>query len=223
MQGELKGMILSSLLKGEKDSNSIFNDVTANETEINMPDGTKEKFNYKGTLNNIRVDILYLRRHKYIRILNKKRPYTYALTSLGKRGADNPFAYLEYREKVIKKALESKTEELKSQFEDRVKAEVESRIEAEIKKIHDSNLDIIAQRAKEYAHEVLHDKDGKFRNAVREKALEQMTQILIPRGTKLFVGTNNTIELNMTPNPKYPYPLVVVVENGRIKDSYQKK
>jgi len=45
MQGELKGMILSSLLKGEKDSNSIFNDVTANETEIKMPDGTKEKFN----------------------------------------------------------------------------------------------------------------------------------------------------------------------------------
>jgi len=154
MQGALKGMILSALLTGEKTSNSIFDDVVSNEYEYDIPGGDKQKFTYDGTLNNLRVDILYLRTHKYIRIVNKEIPYIYALTQLGKQGAVRPFLYLEYRQKAIDKAVKSRAEELKTEFEDRengiknsvkarvaeletqfesrVKNEAENRIEAEI-------------------------------------------------------------------------------------------
>ena len=223
MQGSLKGMILSSLLTGEKTSKSIFEEVSGNEYEYKIPAGENQKFTYEGTINNIRVDVLYLRTHKYIRIVNKKIPYSYALTELGKRGADNPFRYLEVREELIEKAVKSRTEDLEAQFESRVKTEVESRIEAEIEKIRDSNQDIIAQQAKEIAHTVLYDKDKRFRDAVRAKATELMTEEYIPRGTKLFVGHDNIIELNMTTNSKHPHPLVVVIEGAKITQSYIKK
>ena len=223
MQGALKGMILSSLLTGERTSNSIFKEVSDNEYEYEMPDGTKQKFTYEGTLNNIRVDILYLRRHKYIKIVNDRIPYIYVLTALGKKGAENPFRYLEFREKAIEKAVKSRTEGLEAEFESRVSTEVESRIEAEMEKIDASNEDRIARRAKELCHIVMYDKDKRFRDAVREKATQLMTEEYIPRGTKLFVGTDNIIELNMTTDPKYPHPLVVVIENGKIAESYRKK
>lgn len=223
MQGELKGMILSSLLTGERTSNSIFKEVSDNEYEYEMPDGTKQKFTYEGTLNNIRVDILYLRVHKYIRIVNDRIPYIYAITELGKKGAESPFKYLEVREELIEKAVKSRTEGLEAEFESRVKTEVESRIEAEMEKIDASNEDRIATRAKELCHIVMYDKDKRFRDAVREKALENMTQEYIPRGTKLFVGADNIIELNMSTDPKYPHPLVVIIENAKVKESYIKK
>ena len=223
MQGALKGMILSSLLTGKKTANSIFENVCNNEYEYEIPGDGKQKFTYEGTLNNLRVDILYLRTHKYIKIMNKEIPYIYALTVLGKKGAESPFEYLKFREKAIEKAVKLKIEGLEADFEDRIKSEAEKRIEAEIEKIRDSNQDIIASRAKEIAHNALYENRKDFRDAVKEKATQLMTQEYIPRGTKLFVGHNNIIELNMTTDPKHPHPLVVVIENAKVKESYRKK
>lgn len=246
MQGSLKGMVLSALKTGEKTSNSIFIEVSNNEYEFDIPGVGSQKFKYAGNVNNIRAELLYLRKHKFIKIVNKEIPYIYGITSLGKKGAVEPFKYLEYRQKVIdkgiekelksstaelekenkvtqQKALKSRTAELEAEFEDRVNGEAEKRIEAEIQRVHASNKDIIAQRAKEIAHSVLYDGREEFRDAVKAKAKELMTQEYIPRGTKLFVGLNNMVELNISNNSENPHPLVIVVEKGKIIQSYQKE
>ena len=219
MKGALKGMILSELLTGEKTSNFIYENLVSNEYEFEMPDGSKQKFTYDGTKNNIHVGLLYLRNHKFIKIVNKKIPYSYAITKLGKNEAENPFRYLEYMEKAVK----TRKAELEAEFDNRVETEAENRIEDEIRKIHNSNAEIIGKKAKEIAHSVVYDGNKVFGDAVDQKATQLLTQEYIPKGTKLFIGKDNVIELNMTSDPKYPHPTVVVVENGKITNSYVKE
>ena len=223
MKGALKGMILSALLSGDKTSESIYLEVSANEYEYEMPDGEKQKFTYDGSLNNIRVDILYLGRHGYIKKVNDRIPYIYRISALGKKSAENPFRYLEFREKAIKKAVESRIEELESQFASKVSTEVERRVVEEMDKINASNEDRIKEQAKELAIEVLNDGNARFRGAVREKATELMTKEQIPRGTKLFVGSNNMIELNLTNFMRDSNPLVIIVKGGKITESFRKE
>lgn len=165
--GALKGMILSALLTGEKTSNSIFEEVTDNEYEFNMYDGNIHKFTYEGSMNNLRVDILYLRKHKYIRIVNDAVPYIYGLTQLGKAGAEAPFKYLEYREKAIEKALKVRAEELKAGYD--------YEISALIQKMKDENSGILTERAKEIANAALNN-EKKFREAVDEKVKQVLME-----------------------------------------------
>jgi|GEM_PF-2740190 len=232
MQGTLKGLILSSLVKGAKTSNEIFDDISNREFELNVGNGKKQKFTYNGTINNVRVDILYLRKHKYIKIINNIIPYTYEITKAGIEGSKNPFRYLEWIENEVKKQTDElrteirlKKEKYKADFESTVQAEVDARLEVEIKKLNDQNTDLIAQRAKQVVQEVLeNERTGHpgYREAVNKRALELITEKRIPSGTKLFIGSNNTIELNMSNMFDNMNPLVIEVENGEIVKSYDK-
>jgi len=111
-QGLLKASILKSLSEsGEMNSVEIFNFIRKIPYSYHSNAVTHENILYTGSIEALRVELVYLRKHGFISKTNKTRLLNYALTKLGKQAADAPFRFTEV-------------------FDEHVNAEVEKRLAA---------------------------------------------------------------------------------------------
>ena len=111
-QGLLKASILKSLSEtGEMNSREIFNYITKIPYSYHSNAVTHENILYTGSIEALRVELVYLRKHEFIAKTNKTRLLNYALTKLGKQAVDAPFRFTEI-------------------FNEHVNAEVEKRMNA---------------------------------------------------------------------------------------------
>jgi len=111
-QGLLKAMILKSLSEsGKMNSQEIFDYIRKVPYSYHSNAVNYDKILYTGTIEALRVGLVYLRKHGFITKTNKTRLLNYKLTQLGKQDVERPF-------------------KIKEIFEERVNAEVKERVEA---------------------------------------------------------------------------------------------
>lgn len=131
--GLLKAAILKSLSRtGEMNSQEIFDHIRKVPYSYHSEIVNYKDVLYTGTIEALRVELVYLRKHGFIAKTNKKRLLNYALTKLGKQAVESPFRFVDI-------------------FEERVNAAVKERVEAAKKGLNlpdviekqDANLPII--------------------------------------------------------------------------------
>jgi len=108
--GLLKASILKSLSgTKEKNSREIFDFIRKVPYSYKSAVVNYRDVLYTGTIEALRVELVYLRKHGFITKTNKTRLLNYALTKLGKQAVESPFRFVDI-------------------FEERVSAEVEKRM-----------------------------------------------------------------------------------------------
>ena len=125
-QGLFKAMILNSLSAGDKNSIEIFEHIVAVPYSYKSSVVEYQNILYTGSIEALRVELVYLRKHGFITKTNKTRLLNYALTALGKQNVESPFKFVEI-------------------FEERVQAEVEKRTASIIHDQAPSNLPTVKQ------------------------------------------------------------------------------
>ena len=139
-QGLLKATILKCLDKsGEMNSQEIFDYIRKVPYSYHSNAVTHENILYTGSIEALRVELVYLRKHGFISKTNKTRLLNYALTKLGKQAVDAPFRFTEI-------------------FDEHVQAEVEKRMNdanqginlPEVIEKPDANIPIIGGRPDRY-------------------------------------------------------------------------
>ena len=126
-QGLFKATILNSLSAGDKNSVEIFNHITSIPYSYKSSVVDYQNILYQGTIESLRVELVYLRKHGFITKTNKTRLLNYSLTALGKKHVEHPFKFAEI-------------------FEERVQAEVKKRTAGiEVAEIGDSAPQITSQ------------------------------------------------------------------------------
>lgn len=108
-QGLLKATILKCLDEsGEMNSQKIFNYITKTPYFYHSNAVTHENILYTGTIEALRVELVYLRKHGFITKTNKQRLLNYKLTQLGKQAVDAPFKFTEIFEKHVNAEVEKR-------------------------------------------------------------------------------------------------------------------
>lgn len=108
-QGLFKAMILKSLTEsGEMNSQEIFDYIRKVPYSYQSDAVNHDAVLYTGSIEALRVELVYLRKHGFIAKINKRRLLIYKLTALGKQDVKSPFKIKEMFEERIQEAVEER-------------------------------------------------------------------------------------------------------------------
>jgi len=108
-QGLLKATILKCLDEsGEMNSQEIFNYIRKTPYSYHSNAVTHENILYTGSIEALRVELVYLFKHGFITKTNKTRLLNYALTKLGKQSVESPFKFAEIFDEHVTTEVEKR-------------------------------------------------------------------------------------------------------------------
>jgi len=211
-QGLLKAMVLTSLKKDNKNASDIFDFITTNSYSYTGKDVEYLDVVYTDSIEALRVELVYLRNHGYIKKTNRKRPFTYAITSSGKQNLENPFRFMEVFNERVGKEVKKATVAIKKEYNDKLDAEIE-KIKAGLES---ANELFIREKMQSNVIDLMKNED-KFKGAVQAEA-EKLARTLKPvqntqqiqRGSLLKLGQNNVVKLDCGSNFSKGYTLKVI-------------
>lgn len=180
-QGLFKAMILTSLKHDAKNASEIFQFITSQPYSYSSDTVEYLDVIYDGSIESLRAELTYLRKHGYIKKTNAKRPFKYGITELGKRNQKSPFRFMEVFEERVEKEVKKRTASMEK--------EIQSKIDAEVKKI---TAGLPRKNEDEFSTAVQEEVQKQVRNMRVEPDPNQQ----VKRGSKLYLGYDNEIELN---------------------------
>jgi len=206
-------MILTSLKNGTKNASEIYEFIASR--PYSYTGSTVEYLDvlYDGSIESLRAELTYLRKHGYIKKTNAKRPFVYALTSSGERNQENPFRFME----VFTERVENEVKKIAASM----KKEIQSKVDAEVERIkydlNTANEIFIREKMHSIVMELMKNED-KFATAVQEEVkkmrVEPVTDKKIEKGSTLFLGWGNEVKLNCNRDPDKKTTVTLKVING---------
>lgn len=194
-QGLFKAMVLTSLKHGEKNARDIYDHITKKPYSYTGKSVEYLDIVYEDSIESLRVELVYLRKHGYIKKTNKQRPFRYILTKLGKQNQEKPFKFTEIFEERVEKEVKKRTESMKAEIKEKVNAEVE-KITAGLAPL---NEEIVESNVIE-----VRKSEEEFATAVEKEVQKRITNMMgvsnsneqVKKGSTLYLGYNNEVILD---------------------------
>ena len=207
-QGLFKAMVLTSLKHGEKNARDIYDHITKKAYSYTGKSVEYLDIVYEDSIESLRVELVYLRKHGYIKKTNKQRPFIYTLTKLGKQNQEKPFKFTEIFEERVEKEVKKRMESMEADIKEKVNAEVEKIIAG----LSPLNEEIVKSNVIE-----VWKSEEEFATAVENEVQKRIINIMdvsnsneqVKSGSTLYLGLNNEVILDCD-NGKVTFDLKVV-------------